>query len=122
MEITIDQETVQAAVNKQLSTVVERAVGEYAVTDAIRKSIADAIGTDLIRVATEEAIGQIDKDAIRAAISDQMSRTMIKGVSMIVESAIVDMLVRLENPGYMTDGQREKVAMSVRARMADARK
>lgn len=108
MNITIDMEAVQAAVNETITKEVSQAAISY----ETKKGIANAFAWGPINDAVEKGVREADVDTLAKAIVSEVLRTTAQTARLVLEDAAVDVICRIR--GVYTDGERNKVREEIK--------
>ena len=101
MEIKINQEEVQAALDNGTTTAIKNAFEGYSMRNAIEKVLAEAVLPDVMGTAIRGAVDLIDAKALQGALSAQMSRSITKSVQFMLQEATINMIMDLRKiPDY----------------------
>lgn len=101
MEIKINQDEVQAALDNGTTAAIKNAFEGYSMRNAIEKVLAEAVLPDVMATAIRGAVSQIDIDELQGALSKQMSRSITKAVQTMLQDATINMLLDLRKiPDY----------------------
>lgn len=115
MEIKVDEEKVQEAVNEHINRAVGNAISAYSVQSAISEKIANEVTCGAISVSIEQALNNINTVVLTNAISEQIQRAMMSAVSHIIYDGLCDVLIKMRNiPSYESE-KREKARIEIMA-------
>ncbi|WP_062196449.1 hypothetical protein [Caldimonas taiwanensis] len=107
MEIKVDQAVVQAAMQEVATKAIEKAIGGYEMQSAIAQTIAGAVTIESIGAAVREGLSKVDTEALTQAIAKEMQRAVVRGVSAVVEHAVVDIVARMR--GLYSDSDKDRI-------------
>ena len=112
MNITIDMEAVQAAVNETITKEVSQAAISYETKKRIGEAIANAFAWGPINDAVEKGVREADVDTLAKAIVSEVLRTTAQTARLVLEDAAIDVICRIR--GVYTDGERNKVREEIK--------
>ena len=108
MEIKIDESMMQKTLDDTASQAVQNAMSGFVVRNALEKAVADSVLPGLLSQAIVDAADKIDIDALTEALAKQMSRSITKGVQLVVQDSMVSMILKLRG---VPDYDKEKLAL-----------
>jgi len=111
MEIKIDESVMSEELQKQTSEAIRGAFGQYDVKRALEEAISKQVLPQLISDAILTATDKIDTATLQNAVAREITKSVTKGVQMVIRESMVDLMVRLSGiPDYDRDGLKAKRA------------
>jgi hypothetical protein len=101
VEIKIDEVQLQEVLNEQTTASVKSSFEGYGMRSAMEKAIADSVIPAIMTEAIVKAASQIDIDALIQALSEEMAKSVTKGVQAIVRDSMVEVIMSIKKvPEY----------------------
>lgn len=117
MEIKVDTEEMQAAIDKGATSAIKSAFEGYSMRSAMEKVVTDSVLPTVIGSAISGAIDKFDIESLQKAVAEQMARSITSGVQLMFRETTIDMLLMLRKvPDYDKD-RREKERAKIIAEM-----
>ena len=117
MNITIDQEQIDAGINQHINAAVLNALSGWEIKDAISKKITSSVANETIGKAIEKAIEQFDTETLTQALAEQIQITTTKAVTKIIKTGFIEVLMKLQGiPDYddkKKDAARERLEAEI---------
>lgn len=111
MEIKIDTEEMQAAIDKSASSAIKSAFDSYSMRSAMEKVVTDSALPAVIGSAISSAIDQLDVQSLQKSVAEQMTRSITSGVQFMFRETTIDMLLMLRKvPDYDKERREEERA------------
>ena len=96
MDIKVDNETIEKAINENINKAVVNAIGGYEIQQAISKKLSEDVAYKAIGEALDKAIAGIENNKLSQAIAEEMQRTIIKSVSHVVKESTIAIILKLK--------------------------
>ncbi len=112
MQITIDQNAINEAVQATATRAVTDGLGSYEVTAAIANAVTAQVADGAISQAIAAAVTKIDVDALTQAIAEELQRATIRATSEILQEGMLDTICKLRGiKDYDSEYQRKRLAI-----------
>lgn len=122
MEFKIDEKMAQEAMNNAATKAIESAFSTYSVARVIESEVAGSVISDVLQRSVSSAVEQIDIDRLSTVLAEELSRTVVKGVTYMIRSALVEMILDIKKvPGY-DEKKRQKARAEIEARIFNGKK
>ena len=96
MQIEINQQTVQEAINSKINQAVVDAIGSYNVSAMISEKLAEFLSRALIIESIDKAFDNNTREKMVAAVSDQIIKTTVKSVNHVMMQTTAKMIVDMK--------------------------
>lgn len=110
MNVTIDPQAMEAAVNERIGEAVDQALGGWEVKKAIADVITAQVAHGLIAEAIEAAVAKMDKGALATALAHEIERAATAATVGILREGFVDVVCKLRGITDYQTGYAEKRA------------
>jgi hypothetical protein len=111
MDIHIDMDAVQAAVNDTITKEVSQAAISYETKKKIGEALSNAFALGAIAEAVEKGVREADVDAIAKAVVAEVLRTATRTAVLVMQEATVDIVCKMRN--IYTDADKAKVRAEI---------
>jgi hypothetical protein len=105
MDITIDNEKLQEAINNKISKAVEEALGGYEVKSAVANKITESFAHGVIGEAMDKAIASMDVVALTSSLANEIAKATTRAAIHCLTDGLVKTLLAIRN---IPDYEREK--------------
>lgn len=122
MNIKINQESVDRAINENINDAICNALKSYEIEKAIADRISDSIASGVIAKSVDKAITQMDSDALTNALAEQIQRTAIASTVTIMRSGFIDTVMKLRGISEYDEAKRTKARAEIGAELDAFRK
>lgn len=101
MEIKINENDLQEAINSRITKAIETALSGYGVQSAIEEKLTADITMGMIGDSLEAALKEIDTGALTNSISVEIQKAMVSAVTHIIYEGLASVMVDLRKiPSY----------------------
>lgn len=109
MEIKIDNNAIEAEINKKAAEAVVQAFGGWEVQKAIAESIKTQMAYDIVGAAAQKALSSIDMDRLSSDLAAAMSAAMVSAVRHFMTLGFANAILSMRGgPSY---GPEREVAL-----------
>lgn len=117
MEIRIDENVIQEALNDQATKGLANAFGNYGIRSAIQEVIANSVIPEIMATAVVDAASKIDTERLTQCVAEELTRAVIKGTQAIVRETMTTILLDIRKiPDYERD-KREKARLEISTKL-----
>ena len=104
MEIKIDEQQIQDVMNEQATSGVKNAFQGYAIKSILEETIAKSVIPSIMLDAITKAANTIDIDNLVNALSEQMAKSITKGVQHVIQETMINVILDIKKvPSYDDD-------------------
>lgn len=111
MQINIDNEAVQSAIDSSVAKAIQQAVGGYNVTQAIGQKITDEVISGAIGAALSKALAEINTDDLVKSLTFQIQRTTTSAVCRLLSESMVELVMKIRGKNEYSAGYKEARAI-----------
>lgn len=122
MEFKIDEKMAQEAINNAANKAIESAFSQYSVARVIESEVAGSVISDVLQRSVSSAVEQIDINRLSTVLAEELSRTVVKGVTYMIRSALVEMMLDIEKVPSYDEKKRAKARAEIEARVFNGKK
>lgn len=122
MNIKINQELVDQAINQNINDAICKALKSYEIEKAITDRVSNSIASGVIAESVDKAITQMDADALTNALAEQIQRTAIASTVSIIRDGFVDTIMKLRGVSEYDEAKRAKARAEISAELDAFRK
>ena len=122
MEFKIDEKMAQEAINNAATKAIEAAFSQYSVARVIESEVAGSVISDVLQRSFSSAVEQIDINRLSTVLAEELSRTVVKGVTYMIRSALVEMMLDIEKVPSYDEKKRAKARAEIEARVFNGKK
>jgi len=122
MEFKIDEKMAQEAINNAATKAIESAFSQYSVARVIESEVAGSVISDVLQRSFSSAVEQIDINRLSTVLAEELSRTVVKGVTYMIRSALVEMMLDIEKVPSYDEKKRAKARAEIEARVFNGKK
>ena len=117
MEIKINTEAIEAAINASASKSIESAMGGYQAQQAIAAIVTESFSSEVLRDSITKALAQVDREKITTALAEQLQKKAISATVLLLESTFAEMLTQLDCRGYVSEAERKTKKDAILAKL-----
>jgi len=89
MNINLNEETIQKALDEQTTKAVESAFKDYAIEQAIRDRITKCLIDDIISDALAKSVDMVDVNALAKGLAEQIAKTSVSAAHhLLLENTV----------------------------------
>jgi len=101
MEIKIDEEQVQKALDEQATAGIKNAFEGYAIRSTIEKAIAESVIPSIVTSAMEQAASTIDVQELSQHLAQEIAKSVTRGVQGIIRETMIKIIMDIKKvPEY----------------------
>ena len=108
MDLRIDEQRVQEAMDANVSETIKNVVNGYRVRSAVEKAVSDSLLGEVLAVAVQNAVSAIDVQVLTRSLAEQMARSVTKATAHLVRTAMIEMILDLKKIPYYEQEKRQK--------------
>jgi len=112
MDIKIDAQQVEKAINEQVGKAIADALSGYDVRQAIAKSLSTEIAEGAIHQALKRATANLDLERLTATLASEIERAATASTVGLLQESFVSVVAKLRNISeYGDEYKRERTAI-----------
>ena len=112
MQINLDQDKINAAIDQTASKAVEDALKGFAIQQAIADVVSKEVATGAIAQAIRQAVQQMDTVKLTQHLSAELQRHTTRAVTHILQEGLLQAVCRLRGIGdYSENDRRERLKL-----------
>ena len=111
MDLHIDMDAVQKAVNQTITQEISRAAISYETKQKIGEAIGNAFAWGAIAEAVDKGVREADVDAIAKVVVAEVLRTATQTAVLVMQEATVDIVCKIRD--VYTDADKAKVRAEI---------
>lgn len=118
MDITIDHDVIEKAINEQINAAVVSALGGYDVQKAISATITEDVANGLIAGALRNALSKLDTATLTLRLAEEIQRAMTGAVVHLLHRGLAETLVNISGKNLYSrdrDDEVKRVLAEIRA-------
>lgn len=115
MEIKINEQDLEAAINSKIQIAIGSALEGYGVRSAIEEKLTSDITYGLIGDALQNALEQMDTGNLTNVISIEIQRAMVSAVTHVIYEGLASILTDLRKIPSYDEKAREKARVEILA-------
>ena len=117
MEIKIDQEMINAAIQKNANEAIAKALTGWKVSEAIANIITDEAADGLIADSVREAVRGIDTKGLASVLAVELQKHVTSAVVAIVKEGFIEAVLNLRKVPTYDDKARAEARKKVEAQL-----
>lgn len=110
MNIQLNPEQIEAAINSHINKAVEQALAGYEVRQAISEKLTRDIASGVVGEALNNAVASIDSHALTQKLAEEIQRAMTGAVVNLLHAGLADTLLRMRGLNDYSQGYKEERA------------
>lgn len=101
MQITLDQNQLDAAIAMHINKAVADALSSYKIKEVVAEKLSEQIISGAIGEALDKACSQFKDEQLIAVLTNEMSKAVTSGVVITMRETVCEMVMRLRQiPSY----------------------
>lgn len=116
MEIKIDEQQVQEAMNKQATLGIKNAFEGYGVRSTIETAIAESVIPAIITEAITQAAATIDTAKLQNILAQEIARSVTSGVQHIIRETMINIILDIKKVPSYDDKKRSEERAKLEAK------
>lgn len=109
MNISIDSELIEKAINEKINAAISSALGGYEVQKAIGATITEDVASGLIAGALRDAIARLDTAHLTLRLAEEIQRAMTGAVVNLIHRGLAETLVNLSGTSLYSSNREEEI-------------
>lgn len=103
MNLTIDQQAIESAIQSTATAAIHDAVGHYSMKSAIVQVVLDQLSSSSITTAVGQAVAQVNTQELADALAAEIVASIRRGVLAVVQESLVEMVAKLRGLSTYSD-------------------
>lgn len=117
MNITINQEQLDAAVSEHINKAVANALTGYKIQEAVATRLSEDIMCGSIAAALNRALEHFDGEKLVSVLATEMQKAVTSGVVLTIREQMVELVMRLRKVPEYDDAKKAKARAEIIAEM-----
>ena len=125
MEIKLDTQVIQKALDEQTLKATEEAFKSYAITSAIKERMSEVLIDGILSSALAKAIEQVDVDQLAQSMAETIARSSVAAASTLLVDSTVASIAKLRGYESYQDDYKAKMdtlRAEIKSKMSMSRK
>jgi len=95
MDIKLDEDRLEGAINEKIMEAVEKALGGYNVQEAIGDTVKNQIAYGVVNESVERAIGSLNIEGLTKSLAVEIEKATAAAVVTILMEGVVDIVCKI---------------------------
>lgn len=117
MNVQFSEEIIQAALNNAAERAIQSAFSSYSIGRVMEEQVGATLIKGVLSEAVESAVNLLDVKALATVLANELSRNVIKGVTYLLQSSVIDILIRLDGIAHYETKKLEERRVYYEARI-----